>query len=162
MIETQPQRKRLGKNPEDFPDAKGQPHVQVALRMKQRGGSARSGDVIPYIFSLAEGQESARSAQADRAKHPDELRKAGAALTIGLFITCTLYFASEYFGRLRTLPFAANITTSGATVRSNRRHRESPPGRMSWLVSYPAFIFYSQPTFVRTGPNALSTNDGLK
>lgn len=55
--------------------------------MKQRGGSARSGDVIPYIFCLSEGQESARSAHADRAKHPDELRKAGEALTIGLFIS---------------------------------------------------------------------------
>jgi len=64
--------------------------------MKQRGGSARSGDVIPYIFSLAEGQESAKSAQADRAKHPDELRKAGAALTIGLFISCALDFPSKY------------------------------------------------------------------
>src|SRR6266581_3970110 len=68
---------RLGKNPEDYPDAKNQPHVQVALRMKQRGGSARHGDVIPYIFCLSEGEEPARSAQADRAKHPDELRKAG-------------------------------------------------------------------------------------
>ncbi|PPQ85267.1 hypothetical protein CVT25_010040 [Psilocybe cyanescens] len=74
--------KRLGKNPEDYPDAKSQPHVQVALRMKQRGGSARNGDVIPYIFCLAEGEESSKTGQADRAKHPDELRKAGSALKI--------------------------------------------------------------------------------
>ncbi|TFK39510.1 DNA polymerase alpha catalytic subunit [Crucibulum laeve] len=74
--------KRLGKNPEDYPDAKSQPHVQVALRMKTRGGTAHSGDVIPYIFCLAEGEESAKSAQADRAKHPDELRRAGAELKI--------------------------------------------------------------------------------
>ncbi|KIM44768.1 hypothetical protein M413DRAFT_442728 [Hebeloma cylindrosporum] len=74
--------KRLGKNPEDYPDAKSQPHVQVALRMKQRGGSARTGDVIPYIFCLAEGEESAKSTQADHAKHPDELRKAGSTLKI--------------------------------------------------------------------------------
>ncbi|KAF8202326.1 hypothetical protein BJ912DRAFT_944501 [Pholiota molesta] len=57
-------------------------HVQVALRMKQRGGSAKAGDVIPYIFCLAEGEESAKSAQADRAKHPDELRKGGSTLKI--------------------------------------------------------------------------------
>ncbi|KAF8966275.1 DNA polymerase alpha catalytic subunit [Flammula alnicola] len=74
--------KRLGKNPEDYPDAKSQPHVQVALRMKQRGGSAKTGDVIPYIFCLAEGEESAKSTQADRARHPDEFRKAGSALKI--------------------------------------------------------------------------------
>ncbi|PPQ69598.1 hypothetical protein CVT26_001586 [Gymnopilus dilepis] len=74
--------KRLGKNPEDYPDAKSQPHVQVALRMKQRGGSARTGDVIPYVFCLGEGEESSKTGQAERAKHPDELRKAGAGLSI--------------------------------------------------------------------------------
>lgn len=74
---------RLGKNPEDYPDAKSQPHVQVALRLKTKGGSARSGDVIPYLFCLGDGGESAKSAQADKAKHPDEIRKAGSGLTIG-------------------------------------------------------------------------------
>ncbi|KAJ7623603.1 hypothetical protein FB45DRAFT_837909 [Roridomyces roridus] len=67
--------KRLGKNPEDYPDAKGQPHVQVALRMKLRGGDARHGDVIPYVFCLSEGETTAKTAQADRAKHPEEYRK---------------------------------------------------------------------------------------
>ena len=61
--------------------------------MKQRGGSAKHGDVIPYIFCLSEGEESARSAQADRAKHPDELRKAGSTLTIGCSYANTLLFS---------------------------------------------------------------------
>ncbi|KAI0692497.1 hypothetical protein BC835DRAFT_1407020 [Cytidiella melzeri] len=74
--------KRLGKNPEDYPDAGSQPHVQVALRLKAKGGSARTGDVIPYIFCLGDGGVSAKSAQADRAKHPDEIRRAGSGLTI--------------------------------------------------------------------------------
>ena len=34
------------------------------------------GDVISYIFCVSPGDESAKSAQADRAKHPDELKKA--------------------------------------------------------------------------------------
>ena len=72
----------MGKNPEDYPDKNSQPHVQVALRMKQRGGSARTGDVIPYVFCLSEGEESAKTAQADRAKHPDEIRKSS-ELAIG-------------------------------------------------------------------------------
>ncbi|KAF8624027.1 hypothetical protein AX17_007233 [Amanita inopinata Kibby_2008] len=67
--------KRLGKNPEEYPDAKSQPHVQVALRMKAKGGTAKIGDVIPYVFCVAEGEESAKTAQADRAKHPDEVRR---------------------------------------------------------------------------------------
>ncbi|KAF5385769.1 hypothetical protein D9615_002206 [Tricholomella constricta] len=74
--------KRLGKAPEDYPDAKSQPHVQVALRMKAKGGSSRAGDVISYVFCLGEGEESAKTAQADRAKHPDELRRAGSELKI--------------------------------------------------------------------------------
>ncbi|KZT09817.1 uncharacterized protein LAESUDRAFT_756049 [Laetiporus sulphureus 93-53] len=74
--------KRLGKNPEDYPDAKSQPHVQVAMRMKARGGTARAGDVIPYVFCLGENGEAAKSAQADRAKHPDELRRAESELKI--------------------------------------------------------------------------------
>jgi len=68
--------KRLGKNPEDYPDGKNQPHVQVALRMKSKGGTARSGDVMPYIFCLGSGGESSKTGQADRARHPDEVRKA--------------------------------------------------------------------------------------
>ncbi|KZP01754.1 DNA polymerase alpha catalytic subunit, partial [Calocera viscosa TUFC12733] len=74
--------KRLGKNPEDYPDAKSQPHVQVALRMKARGNSARGGDVIPYIFCLGEDGQTARTAHADRAHHPDELRKVNSGLQI--------------------------------------------------------------------------------
>lgn len=53
--------------------------------MKARGGNARAGDVIPYIFCLAEGEETAKTAQADRAKHPEEIRKPGSGLKIGKF-----------------------------------------------------------------------------
>lgn len=74
---------RLGKSPEDYPDAKSQPHVQVALRMKAKSGSARSGDVIPYIFCLAEGEETTKTARADRARHPDEVRRANSGFQIG-------------------------------------------------------------------------------
>lgn len=51
--------------------------------MKARGGTARAGDVIPYVFCLDEAGEGAKSTQADRAKHPDELRRAGSELKIG-------------------------------------------------------------------------------
>ncbi|SPO31013.1 related to POL1 - DNA-directed DNA polymerase alpha, 180 KD subunit [Ustilago trichophora] len=75
--------KRLGKNPEDYPDVKSQPHVQVALRMKARGGSARMGDVIPYIFCLGEdGTSNTKTAQAERAHHPDELRRKDSELKV--------------------------------------------------------------------------------
>ena len=74
----------MGKNPEDYPDAKSQPHVQVALRMKAKGGTARAGDVIPYIFCLGEGGETSKTAQADRAMHPDEVRRESDKHKIGM------------------------------------------------------------------------------
>ncbi|KAH6889074.1 DNA polymerase alpha catalytic subunit [Coprinopsis sp. MPI-PUGE-AT-0042] len=75
--------KRLGKNPEDYPDAKSQPHVQVALRMKAKGQSARNGDVISYIFcSPPESEDTSKTSQAERAKHPDEVRRGGADVKV--------------------------------------------------------------------------------
>ncbi|MBW0461024.1 hypothetical protein O181_000739 [Austropuccinia psidii MF-1] len=69
--------KKLGKDPKDYPDAKSQPHVQVALRMKLKGNiSPKAGYVVPYIFCIGEdGSSSSRSAQADKARHPDDLRR---------------------------------------------------------------------------------------
>ncbi|KAJ3109256.1 DNA-directed DNA polymerase alpha catalytic subunit pol1 [Phlyctochytrium planicorne] len=61
--------KSLTKNPEDYADAKHQPHVQVALTMKKKGYSFRSGEVVPYVICIgATGPLSAR------AHHPDELK----------------------------------------------------------------------------------------
>ena len=89
---------RLGKNPEDYPDAKSQPHVQVALRMKAKGSSARAGDVIPYVFCLPEGEETAgKTSQADRAKHPDDVRRSGSGLVIGTFARSGAYVPKADF-----------------------------------------------------------------
>ncbi|WVQ83810.1 hypothetical protein IAT38_005954 [Cryptococcus sp. DSM 104549] len=74
--------KRLGKNPEDYPDKKSQPHVQVALRMKAKGTAVKAGDVIPYIMCLGEGGKSGKTATADRAFHPDDVRKKDSELRI--------------------------------------------------------------------------------
>ncbi|XP_076323971.1 DNA polymerase alpha catalytic subunit isoform X2 [Tachypleus tridentatus] len=43
--------KQLTKNPEDYPDKKSLPHVQVALRLNSRGGKKlRHGDTVSYII----------------------------------------------------------------------------------------------------------------
>jgi len=68
------------------------PHVQVGLRMKSKGGTARAGDVIPYIFCLGSGGESSKTGQADRARHPDEVRKADKDCQIGAVFSCSLVF----------------------------------------------------------------------
>ena len=82
--------------------------------MKARGRSARTGDVIPYIFCLGNGEASAKSAQADRAKHPDEIRKADSGLSIGTLRPCfvlVLRMFTTYARRLPVLPVSADTST---------------------------------------------------
>ncbi|KAJ2455895.1 DNA-directed DNA polymerase alpha catalytic subunit pol1 [Coemansia sp. RSA 2336] len=59
--------KGLTKPPENYTDAKSQPHVQVALRMRAQGKAVRSGESIPYVVCKVEGES-----YAERARHPDE------------------------------------------------------------------------------------------
>ena len=42
--------KGLTKAPGDYPDKRGLPHVQVALRQLSRGMHVGAGDVVPYII----------------------------------------------------------------------------------------------------------------
>lgn len=53
------------------------------MRMKSKGVAVRAHDVIPYVICLGKDGSSARSAQADRAFHPDDLRRQGSELKIG-------------------------------------------------------------------------------
>lgn len=76
--------KGLTKAPEDYSDAKSQPHVQVALRMKSKGLSVRAGDTVPYIICILGDGSSNKGGYADRAYHPDEIKQPGSNLTIGM------------------------------------------------------------------------------
>ncbi|KAL4183613.1 hypothetical protein AMTRI_Chr11g99120 [Amborella trichopoda] len=70
--------KSLTKPPEDYADARNQPHVQVALRLKQSGHriGCSAGDTVPYIICCQPGSGSGSSAGiAQRARHPDELKR---------------------------------------------------------------------------------------
>ncbi|EGD78351.1 hypothetical protein PTSG_09417 [Salpingoeca rosetta] len=63
--------KSLTKDPNQYPDAKNQPHVQVALRMRANGKSIKQHDTIPYII-CNDGSELPAT---QRAYHPDDVRK---------------------------------------------------------------------------------------
>ncbi|XP_074657943.1 DNA polymerase alpha catalytic subunit-like [Tubulanus polymorphus] len=64
--------KQLTKNPEDYPDKKSLPHVQVAVRLNSKGGKRlRAGDTVYYVI-CNDGSNLAASA---RAYHPEELSK---------------------------------------------------------------------------------------
>ncbi|CAN0864074.1 DNA polymerase alpha catalytic subunit [Linum grandiflorum] len=69
--------KSLTKPPEAYPDAKNQPHVMVALRLKQSGYTTgcSAHDTVPYVICIEQGSSSGGSAGiAQRARHPDELK----------------------------------------------------------------------------------------
>lgn len=75
--------KQLTKRPEDYPDARNQPHVQVALRRRLQGkrDCVNPGDTVPYIicqeFDPASGEPvppAEGKGLADRAYHIEEVR----------------------------------------------------------------------------------------
>ncbi|KFK28387.1 hypothetical protein AALP_AA8G508400 [Arabis alpina] len=70
--------KALTKPPEVYPDSKSQPHVQVALRMRQHGYKEgfNAKDTVPYIICYEQGNASSASSAgiAERARHPDEVK----------------------------------------------------------------------------------------
>ncbi|CAH1781279.1 unnamed protein product [Owenia fusiformis] len=64
--------KALTKNPEDYPDKKSLPHVQVAMRLNSKGGKKlRGGDTVYYVIC----EDGSNQAATQRAYHPDELAK---------------------------------------------------------------------------------------
>ncbi|KAJ8030159.1 DNA polymerase alpha catalytic subunit [Holothuria leucospilota] len=65
-------RKSLTKSPQDYPDKKSLPHVQVALRHNQQGGKMiGAGDTVSYIVC----EDGSNLPASQRAYHPDEMRK---------------------------------------------------------------------------------------
>ncbi len=73
--------KGLNKLPRDYPDIKGQAHLQVALKMVEAGRPVNVGDHIPYVICV-QGEEGAAAPQ--RARHPDEVRRSNGELTLDI------------------------------------------------------------------------------
>lgn len=84
--------KQLTKRPEDYPDAKNQPHVQVALRRRAAGkrDGVAPGETVPYIIAVdidpvtklptnGSGSGGEKGALAERACHPDEISSSNGA-----------------------------------------------------------------------------------
>ena len=93
--------------------------------MKQRGGSARTGDVIPYVFCLSEGEESAKTAQADRAKHPDEIRKSS-ELAIGKIHDDSLLSMYRIYSQIMTTIYQIKFCLQLNACASLSRERIDP------------------------------------
>jgi DNA polymerase alpha subunit A len=88
--------KGLNKNPKDYPDIKGQPHLQVALRLIKDNKPVNIGDHIPYVIccppvvpsNTADGaaptSNASKTSVADRAYHPDEVFRSNGELKIDI------------------------------------------------------------------------------
>jgi DNA polymerase alpha subunit A len=74
--------KGLNKAPNEYPDAKGQPHLKVALKMLQAGKSVNVGDHIPYVICTQASAKTDSSSPADRAYHPDDVLRSDGALLL--------------------------------------------------------------------------------
>ena len=71
--------KQLTKDPEDYPDKKSLPHVQVALRMNSKGGAKKlkAGDTVAYIIC----DDGSNLAATQRAYHIEEVRHNSKAIS---------------------------------------------------------------------------------
>jgi len=70
--------KGLTKGPEEYSDAKSQPHVQVALKMKLQGKPMRAGDHVPYVICADTNEPSF----AKRAHDPETVELAAGKLIL--------------------------------------------------------------------------------
>lgn len=70
--------KALTKAPQDYPDARSQPHVQVAKAMIEQGASVAPGAVIEYVVCA----DASKPGVADRAYHPKTVLKAEGLLQV--------------------------------------------------------------------------------
>lgn len=91
--------KQLTKRPDDYPDAKNQPHVQVALRRRAAGkqNGVMAGETVPYVICCEVDEEGnvvppESKGLAERAYHPEEV-KASAALRVD----ANWYLAQQVF-----------------------------------------------------------------
>ncbi|KAJ0971998.1 hypothetical protein J5N97_019957 [Dioscorea zingiberensis] len=96
--------KTLTKPPEDYPDAKNQPHVQVALRLRQNGyPGCSAGDTVPYVICCQQESSSGSSTGiAQRARHPDELKRDGGNWLIDI----------DYYLSQQILPVVSRLCAS--------------------------------------------------
>ena len=76
--------KGLSKHPNDYPDAKSQPHVHVAKSMLKNNRPVNTGDHIPYIITAAleqKGESTTKAPSAtERARHPEEISRSNGVL----------------------------------------------------------------------------------
>nr|BAA24573.1 DNA polymerase alpha catalytic subunit [Oryza sativa] len=126
--------KSLTKAPEDYPDAKNQPHVQVALRLKQNGYSGCSaGDTVPYIICSQQDSESTHSERIDsqRAQREPEGWK-------NLYTMVCLRILASYYLQQRINPVVSRVCAAVS--------RGTEPARLAECLGLDSSKFQSRLT----------------
>eukprot|EP01113_Clastostelium_recurvatum_P044377 TRINITY_DN7487_c0_g1_i3.p1 TRINITY_DN7487_c0_g1~~TRINITY_DN7487_c0_g1_i3.p1 ORF type:complete len:1514 (-),score=286.83 TRINITY_DN7487_c0_g1_i3:28-4569(-) len=116
--------KGLTKHPKEYPDAKSQPHVQVALKMLAQNKPIQVGDTIPYV--ITEGPDS----WAERACHPDDIVRSDGLVKVDI----NWYLAQQVYPPIARL--CENIEGTDASQLANClgldgtkfAHRNTPSG----------------------------------
>jgi DNA polymerase alpha subunit A len=75
--------KGLSKHPNDYPDAKALPHVQVAKVMLEQNRPVNTGDHIPYVITApieASEPDPKGPSPSERARHPEDIARSGGTL----------------------------------------------------------------------------------
>ncbi|KAI9303501.1 DNA polymerase family B-domain-containing protein [Cunninghamella echinulata] len=79
--------KQLTKSPEEYSDAKSQPHVQVALRMRQAGLPVNAGDTVPFVICNVEGMAGGSKGFAERAYHFNDVKNGDKKLDLEWYLS---------------------------------------------------------------------------
>ena len=110
--------------------------------MKSKGGTARAGDVVPYIFCLGSGGESSKTGQADRARHPDEVRKAEKDCQIGAMpdpSSDALVFKPDLFSRVTDYDYYLSQQILPPIERLCERIEGTDRSRLAECLGKPVF-----------------------
>ncbi|KAI8319863.1 hypothetical protein GQ54DRAFT_22048 [Martensiomyces pterosporus] len=161
--------KGLTKPPENYPDKKSQPHVLVALRLREKGVAVRSGDTIPYIIcdpkcpglggSPGDAQAGAAPAPgsgsyAERARHPDEIKESAGQL----------YPDAEWYLNQQVLPPCARLLEplQGTDMPTLAQHLGLDPSKFRSSVHSSSSGALNDPDALRTLDSQISDAERFK
>ncbi|XP_014669272.1 PREDICTED: DNA polymerase alpha catalytic subunit-like [Priapulus caudatus] len=151
--------KALTKNPDDYPDKKSLPHVQVAMRLNSKGGKKLGhGDTITYIIC----QDGSGLPATQRAYHAAELR-----MQPSLQVDLPYYLASQLHPVVARLCDPIEGTDAGqiaqclgldaSAYHRTHIHKQEDDMDASGPMSYSEKFKHCDPLTVRcTNPNCAS------
>ena len=150
--------KGLNKAPHEYPNSKGQPHVNVAQKMVARGLHVNIGDHIPYVICKGEGNQIAA-----RARHPDVVARSEGKLELDI----EWYLGSQVLPPISRLCAVIDGTSTAAIAEclgldSSKYHAQSNNGDGDDWGFAAAHQMEDEERFKQAEPLVLSDKAGAK